>query len=243
MSGYNIEYFLKDFADRTMANLKNIEEQIECGFGRNEVYETTQLINSLLGLIIIPVEAAKRTYKQKNKKSNSEKEVTEVEKLRENDNNLKEVSSEDYSELIELLEKCQKEKRLFSDYKEDNEKIYISSFITHIRNALAHGGNRGIHFYPITEGGKITEIIFYDNKKEKGKRMFYEFCVKLTINELRNMVENVSNLYCRFEERNYPISEKQKRYEDDIEKLKNLMQNGRKDKHTVVCNVQRDDET
>ena len=233
MSGYNIEYFLKDFADRTMANLKNIEEQIECGFGRNEVYETTQLINSLLGLIIIPVEAAKRSSDEK--------------RDRLIDTRLERKSRKDYAEISNLLKKCHEEKRIFCDYSkqydERNERIYVSDFITHIRNALAHGGNRGIHFYPITEGGKITKIIFYDNKVDENKEISCEFCVELTIDELRYMVENISNLYCRFEGRDNSIPEKQKRYEDDIEKLKNLMQNGRKDKHTVVCNVQRDDET
>lgn len=44
---------VKDFAERTLVNLRQIESLSESGY---EAYEVTQLINSLLGLLIFPKE-------------------------------------------------------------------------------------------------------------------------------------------------------------------------------------------
>lgn len=55
MSSYNIENFLFDFAYRTKTNLEYIEKY----YNEDYLYEVTQVINSLLGLIVIPYEASK----------------------------------------------------------------------------------------------------------------------------------------------------------------------------------------
>jgi hypothetical protein len=47
----NYEVLVKDFAERTMANLKTIERMHQDG---RPVFETTQLINSCLGLLVFP---------------------------------------------------------------------------------------------------------------------------------------------------------------------------------------------
>lgn len=44
------EDFVSDFAKRTKANLEYVQENVDSG----KVYEVTQLINSLLGLLIFP---------------------------------------------------------------------------------------------------------------------------------------------------------------------------------------------
>lgn len=44
---------VKDFAERTLVNIRIIEENVKQG---KEAYEVTQLINSLLGLIVFPRE-------------------------------------------------------------------------------------------------------------------------------------------------------------------------------------------
>lgn len=46
------EELVRDFAARTLKNLEFVENAV----GRHEVYESTQLINSMLGLLIFPVE-------------------------------------------------------------------------------------------------------------------------------------------------------------------------------------------
>lgn len=55
MSNYDQEDLLRDYAVRTLQNLRVIE-QLKQTHTVDGVYETTQLINSLLGLIVLPVE-------------------------------------------------------------------------------------------------------------------------------------------------------------------------------------------
>lgn len=54
------EELIRDFADRTQKNLKFIENRAEQEkrrpFDEKQVFETTQLINSMLGLLVFPVE-------------------------------------------------------------------------------------------------------------------------------------------------------------------------------------------
>lgn len=212
MSGYNIEVFLNEFATRTKANLEYIEKNAEYA----NLYEVTQLINSLLGLIIIPVEK----YKIEKKPS---------------DNTLKNVSLEDYKKINNIIEECKKSKRWFCDYYNDSS---VSRFIEHIRNAVAHGGCNGIHFFPVTDdtNDRITDVIFYDNNAVKIKKKnnndqdegsdnkeINEFCVKLSISELKQLVQCISNLYCRYEKRYQNASDKVKEYDGVIRKLDLLM--------------------
>lgn len=222
MSGYNMEYFLGDFANRTIDNLRFIEEGAE----HYRLFEVTQLINSLLGLIIIPVENYKKTYKIK-------------------DGEIKKISPKDYKTILDVIDKCEQEQRFYSDYERERDKsgrIYVSDFINHIRNAIAHGGNNGIHFYPVSESGIISSIIFYDNNEilakkaeQHGKTIdINEFCINLSVSELKNLVNAISGLYCKFEKRDKNISEKQKKYDSDIRKLEGLLHNGRQDKTKVI---------
>ena len=67
MSGYNLEYFIADFADRTLANLEQIERMNRAGrfefyspAKTEKWYEVTQLINSFLGLVVLPTEKFKK---------------------------------------------------------------------------------------------------------------------------------------------------------------------------------------
>ncbi len=50
MTDYKV--FVKDFVERTLHNLEFLEKKHESG--QYEVYEFTQLVNSLLGLLVIP---------------------------------------------------------------------------------------------------------------------------------------------------------------------------------------------
>lgn len=87
VSGYNIEYFLEDFAKRTMENLEIIEYYSSKRWmdiqgellKEKKAYEVTQLINSLLGLVLIPMESLKKendgriTYKNELRKKSTGK--------------------------------------------------------------------------------------------------------------------------------------------------------------------------
>ncbi len=223
MSGYNIEYFLGDFANRTVENLRYVDLEC-CDKG---LFEVTQLINSLLGLIIIPVEAYKKTCVIDDRK-------------------LKATSMEDYEKIEEILDKCKNENRLYCDYQKNQyekqmQRVCVSKFIGHLRNSVAHGGNNGIHFYPVSGSGNISEIIFYDNNECLKSNIINEFCIKLTLGELRRLVESISNLYCKFEKKDRDISAKQRKYHEDIRKLEELMHNGRSDMTKVTFKLEGDE--
>ena len=49
----NYDDLVKDFAERTLINLDHMQKQQQAGF---PVFEVTQLVNSLLGLLVFPRE-------------------------------------------------------------------------------------------------------------------------------------------------------------------------------------------
>ena len=222
MSSYNIEYFLNDFANRTMENLKYIDRYSES----ENLFEITQLINSMLGLIIVPVEAYKHyDFSPKSKKMNYKEIMDKYNSM------LKKISYEDYSSIEKLIKKCKDNNQLYSDYPDDDG---VNQFIKHIRNSVAHGGNKGLHFYPISESNLITDIFFYDNMKDRYSDNKYEFCVKISVSDLKELIKCISNLYCRFENKDKKVSDKQKKYSNDIAKLNNLITCGRSDKTKTI---------
>lgn len=217
MSGYNIECFLYDFSKRTTKNLEIINGIKDGSFGEMDLYrlrrnprdnyEVTQLINSLLGLVIIPVEASKKLF---------------VDDGRIFFPDFFSISEEDSKMVLDLIDTCKKEKRYYSSYPHNqNKNRKIGFFIYHIRNSLAHGGAGGVHFYPIQERQEITDIIFYDHNDEKKQ----EFCIKLSIDEIRDLEYNINNLLCGFEEREKNIKEKINNYQDKINELEEKMRN------------------
>ncbi len=182
MSGYNMEYFIYDFAKRTMSN-KSIVDAIVKGephYSYN-AYEVTQLINSLLGLVIMPAEKYKKSRRAESK-----------------------VFQECNKKIIDILKRCEEQKRYRNDY---SGKYSVFEVISHLRNSIAHGGNEGLHFYPVQEGGDsvITGVIFYDSQyeiNEKRKDEYKlpegevaEFCLSLQLDELEDLVEAISKLY------------------------------------------------
>lgn len=204
MSSYNMENFLDDFAKRTMANLKYIEDKAKS----ENLFEVTQLINSMLGLIILPVEATNRVDKITDKK-------------------IKDLMIEDYNTIVDLIQKCKSENRFFSDYMDDIPSMSILNLIKHIRNAVAHSGNHGIHFYPISENGQISNIIFYDFKKNQDNNQpDEEFCIKLSVDELKKLVISLSNIFSDDDRFKSEDAYKRDRI-NDVNLLQKLMKNGK----------------
>ena len=66
---YNYDDFVNDFISRTMSNLKIIEQMENNGDVLDQLkpYKETQLINSFLGLIIIPIEKIKECMNNNSK--------------------------------------------------------------------------------------------------------------------------------------------------------------------------------
>lgn len=169
MSGYNTEFFVSDFSERTQINYKKILNSTD-----SNRYEITQLINSLLGLVVIPSEA----YFKKAGNIGSIK-----------------MCKEEVQKIDSIVQKCIKEKRYYCDYG----TLSAIQFIKHIRNSVAHGGNKGLMFYPLPEGDekRIEYVIFYDEDTEKQKK----FCAKMKIKELREFVKATAELYCKIDKK------------------------------------------
>ena len=201
MGAYNYEYFIKDFIYRTRKNHMKIWQRYE--EDESQRYEVTQLINSLFGLLIVPNEKYK--YKRNGQG------VTESYLQK----------TEEYEEILEIINELKSKKRHFSSYKDDYE---VSDFIRHMRNSLAHSGNQGIHFLPCQEGQEITSVIFYDNKTEHG--VISEFCVELTIQEIRDLSQSISDMYSKIEETDEDNIEKRKVYLKEIDYCRELMKKG-----------------
>ena len=206
MSGYNMEYFISDFAARTKTNLALINKIVDSSY--HEAYEVTQLINSLLGLVVLPNEKFKKW---------EEKKSTEMKAVED--------------KIWELLKICEDNDRYFNSY-DDKESKNVLLFIDHIRNSVSHSGKMGLNFYPVVDGGdsKITHIIFYDsdyimklrrNKKnpEIAHENAKEFCLKLKVEEAGRLAGHIADLYCLVEK----SPGRDVDYENIIDKLDKLL--------------------
>ncbi len=216
MSGYNMQYFIEDFAKRTMSNKRIIDAIVNHEpFYDSKAYEVTQLINSLLGLVIMPTEKYKKNVRAESSVYRDCKE-----------------------KIIHLIKKCEVEKRYYNDY---GDKYNVFKIINHLRNSIAHGGNEGLHFYPVQEGGDsvITGVVFYDSQYEINEKSTSpkpdgdvpEFCLSLSINEIEELVEAISTLYISAEKKAGPIKE----YNEEMELLNGLLRNGRGDNEMCVA--------
>lgn len=103
-----IENFEQEFAERTLSNLEYIRK---CARKQHEGYEITQLINSLLGMLI---------FLHEKKASLINKNITDY------DINININWLDDYDKWDE-------------NWREDNEN-HMSNIIRHMRNSLAHCG-------------------------------------------------------------------------------------------------------
>ena len=147
MSGYNIEYFIKDFAERTKFNLEYINNHKDI----DGPYEITQMINSLLGIIILPVEKYKDSYIRPLKKDQAK-------------------FDESKSAIKNIMDNCKNDNRYRSTYWGSDDPL---EFLRRLRNAVSHSGNNGLHFYPLTESGEnVSSVIFYDINDKNDS----EFC-------------------------------------------------------------------
>lgn len=192
MGLYNFEMFLNDFSYRTQKNLDTIYKLKN----NEDVYEVTQLINSLFGSIILPYE---RYQEQYFKNLNNER------KILEDDLELKQCSRK----IGKVLEKCHSEKRFYSTYKYckfdknsfSTERFTFKdtlNFIKHIRNALSHGGN-GCMLFDFKEDvpgreskeySMLNKIILVD-KRGDNEFFYLEVNIEDELKELRNIIVDI----------------------------------------------------
>lgn len=194
MSNYDMNRFLADFARRTRANTKWIWERKKAqdlGKERGKtVYEVTQLINSLYGLIIVPFS------------------IMDFDKGADADGKMKAADAEAYGSLIQLIMTLISERRLRSSYQffycrqaGFSHTLKLYEFLRHIRNSLAHGDEKGLLFYPLTDQheAQIEGIILHDVYVEDD--VVSDFFVKLTINEINFIIQNLIKIFESYQSR------------------------------------------
>lgn len=170
MSEYDMNSFISDFAKRTKENLKminilaekekqyylemiNLEEKNHYKvlgktdpYKETRIFEVTQLINSFLGLIILPNEKFKNSKKK------------DIKELRENNKKIDAKMNDVENGVMDLLNKCKGGYvNSYNDFQKDD---VVFNLCRHLRNAVAH---RGVYFDPLVEGDAIDGIIFYES--------------------------------------------------------------------------------
>lgn len=165
-----MSHFVKDFSKRTQQNMDSYKGE----------YEVTQVINSLLGMVIIPKEAF---YDELTIRGVDDSNI--IEQIRIIDS---------------IVAQCDHDNKLYCSYK---TKMDAKSFIRHIRNSVAHGGKEGLYFFPIEDEKEkqIKSIIFYDTEEDNHKNgsnnegSREEFCVEMDYDQVRKLARAVAKLF------------------------------------------------
>ena len=169
MSSYNYECFVKDFGDRTLKNYVNYHGE----------YEVTQLINSMLGLIIVPYELYSF---HGHTNQNIEEDI---------------LSRTSYYESVRnIIIRLMGQGRIrYDKYQSTHDYMpKVTPLLMRLRNCLAHPGN-GIRFYPVAEGAGnvITDVYFIDDTPDNS------FVLKIRIEELRELTFEIAKMYSEAE--------------------------------------------
>ena len=192
---HNIANSLKE----SKVNLENVIIKMMAAhrIENDNLYEVTQLLNSLMGIAVLPYEMHKEYFKNLNDESgmsdaNRGKTRKEIrEEVRETDA---------YDELFELIMEFYKEGQWKSTYSSDldiynhiKEDTIVFGFLEHLRNAACHSGDNAIIILPLDDGEIIEEILFYDRHDKHGVKQ--EFAMRLSVAELKQLVPKVAEFY------------------------------------------------
>ena len=190
---YDVEMMVTEFTDRTWDNYQRICEIVERNRSYDaeyrNAYEVTQIINSLIGLLLFPY----GHYKGEKSK-------------------LKEIDQEAYGNIEDYIQKLKDEQRIFS-----TGRMNTNTFLRALRNAVAHSGeNDNLMFYPRSDANKsISHIIFHSGKDSE--EFCVKICCSDSNNELKELLENIKSLYSKAEEK-IDVSEYDAKL-DDFENL------------------------
>ncbi len=178
-SNENRYVFEKEFAKRTLANLRFIDKEVERRHQQgiedkdiHDVFEVTQLINSFVGMVILPKESFYHRLRGHNHFLSTEADQLITELSRDRD-------------------------RYFSTYTFEyqgrtvREELNPKTLSRHFRNAIAHN-NLEILPRDFTGEGKITGVIFRDKNYDE------TFRLKLDLREIRLLLEATCELIISF---------------------------------------------
>ena len=185
MSLFVYEEFVKEYIGRTQDNLKivdcaemclcrHIKSDIGLFLSREKVkpQEITQLINSLFGILVLPYEHFHHIiYKNNYPKENI-------------------IHHPGYQDILEIIKEAERNNRLCCTSIETHPDWPVRNFLTHMRNALAHSGNKKLYFDNGVKDDEIEEVYFADfSNKTKS------FCAKFNIGMLRRFKNSVAEFF------------------------------------------------
>ena len=211
----SLKEFTQDYAERTIANFKAINKLHKQEEKSGEVFEVTQLINSLFGILIMPFESVKAT---KNGQINPNT-------FRDINIKMEKANPEAFNDLSVVINELKEAHLLYDSYAKDFEKDVVEiTFVHRLRNSLAHSGDKGLRFYPIGERdqkvGMIKSIIFCDEEKNaKGE----SFIAELTVEQVERVVKDLAAIFSNYSEfDNYHVLED---YQNEIDNMRKKMKN------------------
>lgn len=193
MSEFDRDKFVSCFAKRTKQNLNLIDEltyiktlPIEKQQEKlskllqeyKEINEVTQLVNSLFGLLILPIEKYDRLK------------------------NYQDIIQKEYKDIQSLIRELKDNYRLLNTYKHvykkqllDEDHYHVPSFLKHLRNALSHSGKDKLLFEG--DGKELTTIIFIDEYQEDKKQFFR---AEVKIDEVRDLTDYLLSMFSKIDE-------------------------------------------
>jgi hypothetical protein len=162
---------------------------------KDSLYEITQLLNSMMGIVALPYEMHKEYFKNvgEDKRSDENKDLTK------NDLQSKAQIWEETAELRKLICEWYVQGKWVTTYTSDISDGYLKKnivfgFLSHMRNAVCHSGDGAISILPLDDGVVIKEVLFHDTLEGQ------EFALLVSTGELYELVEAIAKFY-----RNSPI--------------------------------------
>lgn len=218
---------LKGKLHNVASKLENAKKKLEHNLGSiyssgamegDKLYEVTQLINSLMGIAVLPYEMHKEYFK-----SVDEEKYTEENKgksLKDIQESIK--KSAPYVNLGEYIKCLYDNKKWYSTYTSDLKKDgrlcedkYVFSFLGHIRNSTCHSGDNAMSILPLSEGKVIEKILFYDHYNNQ------EFAMSLSIEELEELIDLIAAFY---RDTDIGKSDKTKQMENAEKRVRELLE-------------------
>ena len=208
--------YIFSFVNRTKKNLEYINriaqsETVEGKKGKSvTVYEVTQLINSMRGLVIFPKEAF---WEKVVKYGNGQYASEEFKKI------IREINSDPLAFKYVNTYLCKNGKNAYSKGK--YECLTVLNFIRHFRNALSHE-KISVYPYEIDSDEDIKGFVFEDENKikilDKGdkyvrsdsdKAMEYnqQFTIQLTVKQINKIAISICDMFMAVAKDTYGIKE------------------------------------
>ena len=186
--------------DKLDTKKKSLERSIngftsDKSFPDDHLYEVTQLLNSLLGIAVLPYEMHKEFFSSKIKEDDRSEENF-GKSLRDIQDSVK--HSVEYDELYKHIMTLYQDRKWVTTYKSDLYKGQIDKdrvvfrFLYHLRNAACHSGHNGLSILPLDDGHVIDEILFYDqNSNDENDK----FAMRLSVEEVEKLLDKVALFY------------------------------------------------